>query len=147
MGLAAEVLPVVRVNALRLVMILVIGAPLSLEVEHVELLLPGHLVDERRLDVRVRVGEGAELLVLAGLGVLGAVLCLVLGDVVKTLDLVMRKLARLHIAAVVYRAKLNVVRVLGVAATAVLLAVVVRAHLRVVSLQQLARLNFELLEV
>lgn len=59
----------------------------------------------------------------------------------------MRKLARLRIAAVVYRAKLNVVRVLGVAATAVLLAVVVRAQLRVVGLQQLASLDFELLKV
>lgn len=82
MGLAAKVLPVMRVNALRLVMLLVVGAPLSLEVKHVELLLPGHLVDERRFDVRVRVGEGAELFVLAGLGVLGAVLSLILGDVV-----------------------------------------------------------------
>ncbi len=147
MRLAAEVLPVVSVNALRLVVLLVVGAPLSFEVEHVELLLTGHFMDEQSLDVRVRMGKGAELFVLAGLDVLGAVLCLILGDVVETLDLVVRELARLHITAVVNCAKLNVVRVVGVAPSAVLLAVVVRAQLRVVSLQQLARLDFELFEV
>jgi hypothetical protein len=112
-----------------------LGAPLSFEVEHIELLMPGHLVDEQSLDVRVQVSKGAELFVLAGLDVLGAVLCLILGDVVETLDLVVRELARLHITAVVNWANLNVVRVLGVAPSTILQAVVAKVQLRVVSLQ------------
>lgn len=55
--LAAEVLPVVSVNALRLVVLCVVGTPLGLKVEHEEVLVACHLVDQRCLDVLVGMGK------------------------------------------------------------------------------------------
>ncbi len=57
MRLASEVLPVVCVATLGFIVLSAEGAPLSLEEEHVEVLVAGHLVDQRRLDVSFSVGE------------------------------------------------------------------------------------------
>lgn len=51
MGLSSEVLPVVRVIALGLVVLLVEQAPLSLKVKHVEVLILFHGVDYPGLQV------------------------------------------------------------------------------------------------
>lgn len=58
--LPPEVLPVVRVDTLRLIVLSVVRAPLSLEVKHKELLVAGHLVDQRSLDVLIRVRKTTE---------------------------------------------------------------------------------------
>lgn len=57
MRLASEVLPVVCVATLGFIVLSAEGAPLSLEEEHVEVLVAGHLVDQRRLYVSFSVGE------------------------------------------------------------------------------------------
>lgn len=58
MGLSAKVLPIVRIHALRLVVVLVLeGAPLSLEVKHKELSILHELVDQSNLDVYLRVSK------------------------------------------------------------------------------------------
>ena len=145
-GLAAEVLPVVRVDALRLVVLGVVGAPLRLEVEHVELLVARHLVDQRRLDVLVAVREGAELLVLALLQRLRAELGLVLLDVVQAFHLVVRVGAVL-VAAALQGAEVQPVVHLSAAAPPVQLPVVLRALLRVVRLLVRALLHLEHLQV
>lgn len=51
--LATEVLPVVRVNALGLVVLGIVRAPLGLEIKHVEFLASCHLVDQRDLDILI----------------------------------------------------------------------------------------------
>ena len=145
-GLAAEALPVVRVDALRLVVLGVVGAPLRLEVEHVELLVARHLVDQRRLDVLVAVREGAELLVLALLQRLRAELGLVLLDVVQAFHLVVRVGAVL-VAAALQGAEVQPVVHLSAAAPPVQLPVVLRALLRVVRLLVRALLHLEHLQV
>jgi len=43
--LSSKVLPVVRVNTKCFVVFFVIGAPLSLKVEHIEIMVTGHFVD------------------------------------------------------------------------------------------------------
>jgi hypothetical protein len=55
--LPSEVLPVVRVDALSFVVFVVEWAPLCLKVEHVELTVTRHFVDQWCLDVLVVVGE------------------------------------------------------------------------------------------
>ena len=64
--LPAVVLPVVRVDARRLVVLgEVEGASLRLEVEDVEVVVAGEVVDQLDRDVLLRVREGAEVPVLA----------------------------------------------------------------------------------
>ena len=54
MWLSAEVLPVVRVDTLRLVMLIVLkGTPLGLEVVHVEVLVASVVVDQSRLYIEL----------------------------------------------------------------------------------------------
>ena len=75
-GLPPEVLPIMRIHALSLIVLLVEGAPLSLEVEHVEVCVLDHLVDEARLQLLGAVGEGAVVSIITFvqvLRVLGAV--------------------------------------------------------------------------
>jgi len=100
----SEVLPVVRVATLGFIVLSAEGAPLSFEEEHIEVLVAGHLVDQRRLYVSFSVGKGAVLLVLALAEGLGAELCFVLLNVVEALNLVVSKFAELVIALFV-RAK------------------------------------------
>ena len=64
-GFAAEVLPVVGVEALGFVVLVGEGAPFGFEVKHEELFILGHLVDQRGLDVVLGVGERAVVFVLA----------------------------------------------------------------------------------
>ena len=69
-GPSAEILKVVRVHALSLVVVVVKWTPLCLEVEHVEVevgagIRGDDLVDESHFDVFDRVGEAAEVAVLA----------------------------------------------------------------------------------
>ena len=96
--LSAEVLPVVRVHTLGLVVLLIVRAPLSFEVVHVEVIISVHLVDQRSLDVGVTVGKRAVLLILAFNLSLGAKFCLVALDMVQTLHFVMSKLTILILA-------------------------------------------------
>lgn len=100
--LAAEVLPVVGVDALRLVVLVVLErAPLGLEVENEKVLIARVSMDEPRLDVKLRVSEGAELTVGTLLKLAGAELGLVLLDVVETLNVAVSKLAGVaHLALV-----------------------------------------------
>jgi hypothetical protein len=108
MGLSPEILPIVRVNALRLIMFLVVRAPLRLEVVHVEIGVPRHLVDQRSFDIIVRMRERAILLVFAVLLGLRAKLGFVAFDVVQTFHLVVRLLA-LVVLAVLLFAKVHTV--------------------------------------
>ena len=62
---SSEVLPIVRVIALRLVVLLVEWAPLCLEVVHVEVHIFLHKMDDSCLYVPNRVGEGAKFPVFA----------------------------------------------------------------------------------
>lgn len=60
--LATKVLPVVRIDALRLVVLTVLeGTPLRLEVEHVEFLVAWVVMDQAGFDLHLRVGKRAEL--------------------------------------------------------------------------------------
>lgn len=45
MGLSPKVLPVVCIDALRLIVLSVIWTPFSFKVEHIELLISSHLVN------------------------------------------------------------------------------------------------------
>ena len=90
LGLAAEVLPVMRINALGLVVLLIVWTPLRLEEVHVEVHVTGHLVDQRRLNIYVRVREGTVLSVLALLLAFCTELCFVAFNVVQTLHFVVR---------------------------------------------------------
>ena len=70
------------IYALSLVVGFDIWAPLGLEVVHVECRITWHVMDEPRLDVFVRVCEGAELFVVTDVTLVSAELGLVLLDVV-----------------------------------------------------------------
>jgi len=146
MWLATEILPIVRVNTLAFVVVGVEGAPLGLEVEHVELLGAGHFVDERGLDVLVGVGEGAVLLVHAIFSALRAELLLILIDVVKTLNFVVGQLA-IKLLAALSLARVRSVVVLGVAPSAVKNSVEEGTLLWVMCFLDLAWFNFEKFEV
>ena len=64
MGLAAKVLPVVGILALRFVVLFrQKRAPLSLEVEHIEVGLLGVFVNKTCFYVDLRMSEGAEVAV------------------------------------------------------------------------------------
>jgi hypothetical protein len=96
--LSPEVLPVVGIVALSLIVLLVEGTPLSFEVEHVEVEVLVHEVNDPRLDVSLGVSKGAVLSIVAlrdEVGELGAVLCLVLFYVVQPFNPVVRELARI----------------------------------------------------
>ena len=103
-GLPSEVLPVVSVDALSLVVLLVVWTPLGLEVEHVEVSVLLHLVDESHSQLLGAVSERAVVTVLAlveVLGVVGAVLGLVLLWMVHALHSVVRPEALFAVRAVV----------------------------------------------
>lgn len=93
---SSEVLEVMRVYTLRLVMLVVVWAPLRLEVEYIEVevrILWEQVMDQAHFDVVDRVSEGTILSILALLhlgGVTVAELSFVLVLVVKPLDSVMR---------------------------------------------------------
>lgn len=106
MRLTSEVLPVVRVAALGFIVLSAKGAPLSFKEEHVEVLVAGHLVDQRRFYVSFSVGKRTVLLVLALAEGLGAELCFVLLNVVEALNLAVSEFAELVIALFV-RAKID----------------------------------------
>jgi len=92
--LPAEVLPVVRVVAVGFVVLLVLGAPLSFEMELVVVGVLVHEVEQRGLHLVDRVRERTEFTVLASgevVGELGAELRLVALDVIKALYLVVCK--------------------------------------------------------
>ena len=57
MRFPSEVLPVVSVDALGFVVFVLEWAPLGLKVEHVELTVARHFVDQGCLDVLVAVGK------------------------------------------------------------------------------------------
>lgn len=146
MRLPPEILPIVRINTLRLIVLVVEGAPLSFEIEHEKLLVARHLVNERRLDICVRMRKRTELLVLAASRRLSAELGLVLLNMVQAFDFVVDVLA-VQIGAVFERAKVNAIIVHCGAATLVQLPVVVRTIFRVVRLSRLAFDHFESFQV
>jgi hypothetical protein len=65
MRLPPKVLPIVRIETLRLVMLVSEGAPFSLEVKHEKLPVSRHFVNQRGPYVILCVCEGAVVLVLA----------------------------------------------------------------------------------
>ena len=67
-GLATKVLPVVRVDALGLVVLSIERAPLSFEVEHPEVGVALHIVDQSRLQLLCRVRKTAVVSILASGG-------------------------------------------------------------------------------
>ena len=146
MRLAPEVLPVVRVNTLGFVVFVVERTPLGLEVEHEKFLVSWHLVNEGGLDVLVGVCEGAELLVLAAGGRLGAKLSLVFLNVVEPLHFVVDVLA-VDVGAALEGTEVNTIVVQCGAAALIELPVVVRAILWVVRLRVLALDHFEPLQI
>lgn len=97
LGFPSVVLPVVGEHAfVSLMFVLVVGAPDGLEVEHVEVVVSLELVDQLDGDLLLRVGETAELPVLAlvfGIEKRLAELSLVLVRVVELLHLVVALLA------------------------------------------------------
>jgi len=95
-GLSPEVLPVVSVVTLGLIVLLVERAPLSLEVEHIEVGIFLHKVNDPCLNVPHRVCKGAVFAVLTVVEVLwefGAKLGLVFFNVVQPLNPIVSKLA------------------------------------------------------
>ena len=103
-GLPPEVLPVVRVDALGLVVFFVVRAPLSLEVEHVEVGVALHLLDQAHFELLGTVRERAVLAVVTFVqmfGILGAKLGLVLLWMVYALNAVVGHQALLLAVAVV----------------------------------------------
>ena len=104
MRFSSEVLPVMSVVTLSLVMFLVEWAPLSLEVEHVEIGILLHKVDYSCLNISHRVSEGAVLSIVAVCQVLrelGAELGLVLLYVIESLHSVMSELTCICLLALV----------------------------------------------
>lgn len=96
-GLAAEVLPIVREDAtLPLVFSLLIWTPHCLEVEAVEICIPLELVNQVHGDLTLVVGEGTEVAVLASprpVGVALTELGFVHLRMIKLFDCVVRKSA------------------------------------------------------
>lgn len=151
LGLAAEVLPVVREDALvSLVVVLVVGTPHCLEVEHVEIRVQVEAVNQLHRDLSLRVRERAVLPVLAlarPVNIGGAKLCLVLVWVVEFFDAVVRLLAGVAFGAVSpfddVSAHLRLIGAQG-PALVLLLVVVVGAALKVVGVRiDAARLHLE----
>lgn len=96
--LPSEILPIVKIHALGLVMLLVERAALGLEIEHEKVSVLLHLMDEPGLQLLGAVREGAVVTVLTlakVLGILGAVLGLVLLGMVDALNSVVGELALL----------------------------------------------------
>ena len=110
-GLAPKILPVVRVNTLRLVVLIVKeGAPLSLEVEHVEFLVARVLVDQASFNVELRVCKRAELSVGAFIGFADTELGLVLLQMVEPLYIAVSQPTRFPLGTVLRRFELAEVR-------------------------------------
>ena len=63
MWFPSEVLPVVSVATLCFIVLSTKWTPLSLKVEHVELLITWHFVDERCLDIQLSVRKRAVLFI------------------------------------------------------------------------------------
>jgi hypothetical protein len=108
--LPPEVLPIVRVHALGLVVLFIEWAPLGLEIEHVEICVFGHFVDEAGLELLGTVREGTVVSIItfmAILGVLCAIFRLVFFWMIDTLHSIVR-----HLTLVLVR---TLVRVLIVA--------------------------------
>ena len=92
--LAPEVLPVMRILALSLVVLNgQVGAPLRLEVVHVEVVVLGVLVDQASFQVLLCVGERADLTVGAVLGVTRAERRLVLLHMIESFSITVRHVA------------------------------------------------------
>ena len=98
-GLAAEIMPIMSIDTLSLVVGFDVGAPLSLEVVHIERVVALHLVDEACLDVLVGVCEGAELLVVADISLVSAKLGFVFLDMVQPFHPIVGSLTRFFLVA------------------------------------------------
>ena len=143
---SAEVLPVVGVDAVRLVVFFVVDAPLCFEVKHVEVVVSVHFVKQWRLDVFVGVRKGAVVVVGALLRA-RTELGLVVFIVVEELHLVVRVRTLLILTARV-GADLRRVRMGGEAAPLILgLVVETLALFGVVKVLSRALVNLEHLQV
>jgi hypothetical protein len=88
-----EILPIVSEDALCLVVLMVEGAPLSLEVEHKKLRITWHFVDQWGFNVGVVVGEGAVVFIDTFLVAHATELLLIFFNVVEAFDLVVSEFA------------------------------------------------------
>ena len=112
MWFSPEILPVVRIATLRLIMLSTEGTPLSLKVEHVELLITWHFVDQRRLDIQLSVSKRAVLFIFTLVERLRTEFGLVLLDVVESFDLVVREFT-IDICALFVRTEIDTIVVQG----------------------------------
>jgi len=85
MRLPSEVLPVMSIDTLGFIVFLVVGAPFSLEIVHIEICVPRHLMDQRCFNIVVWMRKWAVLLVFAILFCLRAKLGFVAFDMVQPL--------------------------------------------------------------
>ena len=63
-GFPSEILPIVRINTLGFVVLLIEGAPLCLEVEHVEVTVLLHLMDQSSFKILGAMSERAVVTIL-----------------------------------------------------------------------------------
>ena len=153
LGFAPEILPVVRVLALRFVVFSVEWAPLCFEIEHVEVHVLCHIVNDTRLDVFHGVSKRTEFTVLAVVQVLwklGAELCFIFFNMVESLNTIMGEFALIlfftSIGFCIIAHFRGVIEDL-ISPSSVLDGVVERAMLVVVLVVNSARFNFEFFQV
>jgi hypothetical protein len=146
MWLSTEVLPIVRVTALRLVVFGTEGTPLSLKVKHVELLAPRHLMNQWGLNVDLGMGKRTELFVFALVKRLRTKFSFIFLYMVEALDLVMSEFTRIIVALLV-GAEVNAIVVQGGAPSLIRNCVVLGAPFLVMRFGNAALGNFEDLEV
>ena len=150
-GLPSKVLPVVSIVTLSFVVFLVEGAPLCLEIEHVEVKVFLHEVDDACLDIAHGVSEGAVLAIFAVSKVFGessAELCLVLLNMVESLNSVVGQFAGIFALTAF---SLSVVAkvwtvIAAVPSSFVLIGVVKATVLVVVLVMDLAHVHFEFIQ-
>ena len=148
MRFAAEIVPVVGIDTLRLVVCLDEGAPLCLEVVHEKVGVSRHLMDQPRLNVIVGVGKRAELLVVAEIALMGAEFSLVLFDVIQAFHSVVSEVALIFLVTLLGVAEFaQVGRVCPSLAPPVDKGVVVGAVLVIVLALDVTFVNLEDLEI
>ena len=142
MWFSPEILPVVSIATLSLIVLGTEGTPLSLKVEHVELLITWHFVDERCLDIQLSVRKRAVLFIFTLIEGLRTEFGLVLLDVVESFDLVVREFA-VVICALLVRTEIDTIVVQGCTTTPIRSRVILGAPLLVVRLSDQALANFK----
>lgn len=151
--LPSEILPVVSIHALRLVVVFGERTPGCLEVKQVEVYILGaHQMQQWHLDVLLRMSKAAEIIVLTlpqSLGVVRAEFRLILVRMVEPLHSVVRELALVSTAQLLFRSLAHLVRVLVLRGrpSLVLVRVEIRTVFVIVLVGQRTRLRFKELQI